>query len=363
MDSDPTAGGVGRMRVLLTGHEGYIGSELSRALQEAGHTVRGLDAGYYRGCTLDSHPYARGIPGVSKDVRDVTEDDLQGVDAVVHLAALCNDPLGDLNAEWTHDINHRATVRLATLAKEAGVSRFLFASSCSVYGDVGVDDELTENSRIRPLTAYAASKARSEEGIAKLAAPGFSPVSLRNGSVYGLSRRFRADIVLNNLVCWAVTTGRVTMLTDGSPWRPMVHVEDVAAAFAHVLTAPRDVIHNQVFNVGARGENYQVRQLAEIVRDAVRPSVLAWVPHASGDSRDYRVSFEKLLSDVPAYTPRWTVAAGARQVRDGLIRAGVTLEEFQGPRFTRLARLRQLLETGGADRTLRMLQPVDAVPA
>jgi nucleoside-diphosphate-sugar epimerase len=343
------------MRVLVTGHSGYIGSALTRALRAAGHSVSGLDAGYFEDCTL-GQPYGsvNGTKGLRKDVRDATRADLAGLDAVIHLAALCNDPIGDLNPGWTHEINHRATVRLALLAKEAGVSRFIFSSSCSVYGDAGVEDELTETAAPRPLTPYAVSKARSERDIAKIADGSFSPVFLRNGSVYGLSPRLRADIVLNNLVCWAVTTGRVTMLSDGSPWRPLVHVEDVAAVFSLMLTAPRETIHNQVFNVGVPGENYQVRSLADIVCDAVPGSEVVVVPHAGGDTRDYRVSFDKLTAAFPNFTPRWTVPAGARQVRDGVVQAGMTLDEFQGPRFTRLARLKQLIDTGGVDATLRM---------
>jgi nucleoside-diphosphate-sugar epimerase len=343
------------MRVLVTGHSGYIGSALTHALVAAGHRVSGFDAGYFESCTLDQpHDVVDGIDSYRKDVRDVTRADLVGFDAVIHLAALCNDPIGDLNPEWTHEINHRATVRIAQLAKEAGVARFIFSSSCSVYGGAGVEDELTEMTTPRPLTPYALSKARSEHDIAELADASFSPVFLRNGSVYGLAPRLRADIVLNNLVCWAVTTGRVTMLTDGSPWRPLVHVDDVVAVASLMLTAPRATIHNQVFNVGVPGENYQVRRLAEIVCQAVPGSEVVIVPHAGGDTRDYRVSFKKLTEALPEFTPRWTVPEGAIQVRDGIVHAGVTLEEFQGPRFTRLARLKELIDTGGVDATLRM---------
>jgi len=351
------------MRVLVTGHRGYIGSVLTSTLITMGHDVSGLDAGYYEDCTLGQpHESDTVTGGWRKDIRDVTRADLAGFDAVMHLAALCNDPIGDLNAEWTHEINHRATVRLAHLAKEAGVSRFIFSSSCSVYGDAGVDDELTETTTPRPLTPYALSKSRSEEDIAAMADGSFSPVFLRNGSVYGLSPRLRADIVLNNLVCWAVTTGRVTMLTNGSPWRPLVHVDDVVAVFALMLAAPTETIHNQVFNVGIPGENYQVSRLAEIVRDAVPGSEIVAVPHAGGDTRDYRVSFDKLCKAFPSFMPRWNVPAGAVQVRDGVISAGMTLEQFQGPRFTRLARLSQLIETGGVDATLRMREVALPVP-
>ncbi len=309
------------MRVLVTGHRGYIGSVLTRELVAAGHSLSGLDAGYFDDCTLGP-PDGLMAGGMSsrKDIRDVTRFELTGLDAVIHLAALCNDPIGDLNPELTYDINHRATVRLARLAKEAGVPRFIFSSSCSVYGDAGVDDELRETAATRPLTPYAVSKARAEEDIAAIADDSFSPVFLRNGSVYGLSPRLRADIVLNNLVCWAVTTGRVTMLTDGSPWRPLVHVEDVAAVISLVLTAPREIIHNQVFNVGVPGENYRVRDLAEIVCDAVPGSEIVLVPHAGGDTRDYRVSFDEAhdhISHVHAALDRagWCTAGARRRRR------------------------------------------------
>ncbi|MBV9100436.1 MAG: SDR family oxidoreductase [Candidatus Dormibacteraeota bacterium] len=345
------------MRVLVTGHDGYIGRVLTRVLEEAGHVIGGVDSGYYADCGFDAP--ARADPAASaprSDVRDLTVDDLAGWDAVVHLAALCNDPVGDLSNEWTHDINHAGAVHVARLARDAGVKRFLFASSCSVYGDAGTDTELSETSAVRPLTAYAVSKARAEEDLAALAGPGFSPVFLRNGSVYGLSPRFRADIVLNNLVCWAVTTGQVTMFTDGTPWRPLVHVEDVSRAFLTVLTAPRDAVHNEVFNVGVPGENYQVADLAAIVCSAVPGSRIGLVPHAGGDMRDYRVSFAKLASRLPEFTPRWCAADGACEVRDGLRAAGVSQDDFQGPRFTRLARLRQLIDAGAVDSSLRMRQ-------
>ena len=344
------------MRVCVTGHEGYIGSVLTRMLLGAGHDVTGIDAGYY------SQTYLRGyeppaLPAERTrrvDIRDIEASDLEGIDAVIHLAALCNDPVGDLDADWTYDINHRASVRLAHLARDAGVQRFVLSSSCSLYGDAGTEEELTENTTPHPLTPYAASKAQSEEDISALAGDGFTPVYLRNGSVYGLSPRLRADIVLNNLVCWAVTTGEVVMYTDGSPWRPLVHVEDVSRVFMAMLDAPRETVHNQVFNVGRSAENYQVRQLAAIVSETVAGSRVTLVPHAGGDTRDYRVSFAKLEAALPDLELAWTAQRGAAEVRDGLQAAAVTSDQFQGPDFTRLARLKELIDGGAVDGTLRM---------
>ena len=255
------------MRVLVTGHNGYIGSVMVPVLQEAGHDVVGLDTFYFEDCTLkaDEAP----VPALRRDIRDVQPRDLEGFEALVHLAALCNDPLGDLHPEWTRDINHLASVHLARVARDAGVRRYLYASSCSMYGASGGDASLTEEAPLRPITAYAVSKVRTEEDVSKLADATFSPVFMRNATAYGTSPRLRADVVLNNLVCWAHTTGRIRLLSDGSSWRPIVHVQDISRAFAAALTAPREVIHNQAFNVGGSAENYQVRDLAEIVRTVV----------------------------------------------------------------------------------------------
>src|SRR5690242_20262473 len=249
------------MRVLVTGHNGYIGSVMVPELLAAGHEVIGLDTFFFEDCSLGHD--GESVPAIRKDIRDLEIGSLRGLDAVIHLAALCNDPLGDLHAEWTYEINHRASIQLALLAREAGVSRFLYASSCSMYGAAASDDMLTEEAPLRPLTAYATSKARTEEDLSALANTSFSPVYMRNATAYGLSPRLRADVVLNNLVCWAHTTGRVRIMSDGTPWRPVVHVQDIARAFATALVAPRGAIHDQAFNVGATAENYQVRELAE----------------------------------------------------------------------------------------------------
>jgi nucleoside-diphosphate-sugar epimerase len=338
------------MRVLITGHKGYIGSVMTPYLQAEGHEVVGLDTEFFGDCLFGQ----AGPTGTSirKDVRDVSVSDLEGFDAVVHLAALANDPLGDLNPDWTYDINHRASVHLARMAQEAGVARFVFSSSCSMYGDGWKDALLSEDAPMRPLTPYAVSKARSEEDIAKLADRDFTPVYMRNGSAYGVSSHLRADLVLNNLMGWAFTTGKIRILSDGSPWRPIVHVEDIAMAFAQALVAPRDAVHNQAFNVGRGGENYQVRQLATIVNELLPEATVEYVGK-NPDPRNYRVSFEKILAALPGFQPKWDARLGARQLLDGYRAEGLTAERFQGPAYTRLLQLNALLDTGRLDDSLR----------
>jgi nucleoside-diphosphate-sugar epimerase len=342
------------MRVLLTGHNGYIGSVMLPVLQAAGHDVVGLDTFYFQDCTLRDGDERTAV--LHKDIRDLGPSDLEGFDAVVHLAALCNDPLGDLHAEWTYDINHRASVNLARLAREAGVKRYLYASSCSMYGAAGDDDLLSEDAPLRPLTAYAVSKVRTEEDVAKLADGSFSPVFMRNATAYGVSPRLRADVVLNNLVCWAHTTGRIRILSDGTPWRPIVHVQDISRAFVAALAAPREAIHNQAFNVGANGENYQVREIAEIVRATVAGCTVEYAEGAGPDPRSYRVDFSKLMRTFPDFRPQWNASFGAKDLYDALQDAEVTLADFQGRRFIRLAQIRHLLDQGRLDRDLRWVR-------
>jgi nucleoside-diphosphate-sugar epimerase len=342
------------MRVLLTGHNGYIGSVMLPVLQAAGHDVVGLDTFFFEDCTLRDG--SERIAVLRKDIRDIRSSDLEGFDAVAHLAALCNDPLGDLHPEWTHDINHRASVDLARLAREAGVKRYLYASSCSMYGAAGADDLLTEDAPLRPLTAYAVSKVRTEEDVAKLADSSFSPVFMRNATAYGVSPRLRADVVLNNLVCWAHTTGRIRIMSDGTPWRPIVHVQDISRAFAAALAAPREAIHNQAFNVGANGENYQVRELAEIVRATVAGCTVEYAEGAGPDPRSYRVDFSKLTRTLPDFRPQWNASFGAKDLYDALQDADVTLAEFQGRRFIRLTQIKHLLDQGRLDRDLRWVR-------
>jgi nucleoside-diphosphate-sugar epimerase len=340
------------MRVLVTGHNGYIGSAMVPVLQAAGHAVVGLDTFFFEDCSLGAEESER-LPVLRKDIRDVKVSDLEGFDAIAHLAALCNDPLGDLHPEWTHEINHQASVRLAGMARDAGVKRFLYASSCSMYGAAGGDDVLSEEAPLRPLTAYAISKVRTEADVSKIATESFSPVFMRNATAYGLSPRLRADVVLNNLVCWAHTTGRIRIMSDGTPWRPIVHVQDISRAFAAVLAAPRASIHNQAFNVGANGENYQVRELAEIVRDTVPGCTIEYAAGAGPDPRSYRVDFGKLSRTFPDFKPQWNASFGAKDLYAALQEAHVTLEDFQGRKYIRLAQIKHLLGLGRLDDALR----------
>src|SRR4051794_40946283 len=299
------------MRVLVTGHRGYIGAEMAPALAAAGHHVVGLDIGLYDDCDFVRPPDP--FDTVDVDLRDVTADHLDGFDAVVHLAALSNDPLGDLNAQLTYDINLDASVRLAAAAKEAGVGRFLFASSCSLYG-AGGDDLLDETADFFPQTAYGESKVRVEQAVSGLADESFSPVYLRNATAYGASRRLRADIVVNNLVGHAVTTGKVLLQSDGTPWRPLVHIGDINAAFLACLTAPVDAIHNQAFNVGRTSENFRIREVAELVAAVVPGSKVSFAAGASADARNYRVDFSKAETKLPGYAPKWTLRKGIEEL-------------------------------------------------
>jgi nucleoside-diphosphate-sugar epimerase len=347
------------MRVLVTGHLGYLGSVLAPMFQAEGHDVTGLDSGLFGDCTFGPPPAS--IPSLDVDVRDVGAEAFRGFDAVVHLAALSNDPLSNLNPECTYDINHRATVRLARLAKEAGVRRFLFSSSCSLYGTAG-DDMLNETASFQPITPYGESKVFAERDVAALADDRFTPTFLRNATAYGVSPRLRADLVVNNLVGYAITTGEVLIMSDGSPWRPLVHIEDIARAFLAIARAPRERVHNQAFNVGRNEENYRVRELADMVREAVPGSVVRYAEGGGPDKRCYRVDCSKIRREVPEFQPSGSVRQGIAELVDAYRRTGLTAEEFLSSRYLRIKRVMELKESGALDSMLRRARPRDAAP-
>ncbi|GHI93047.1 NAD-dependent epimerase/dehydratase family protein [Streptomyces olivaceus] len=338
------------MRVLLTGHQGYLGTVMAPVLTAAGHEVVGLDAGLFADCVLGPAP--ADPPGRRVDLRDVTAEHVAGVDAVIHLAALSNDPLGSLAPELTYDINHHASVRLARLARDAGVQRFLYASTCSVYGAAGGDGLVAENAPLRPVTPYAESKVRVEDDLHALCDGDFSPVYMRNATAFGYSPRLRADIVLNNLVGHALLSGEVLVLSDGTPWRPLVHAADIARAFTAALDAPREAVHDRAFNIGSEANNVTVAEIAEQVAAAVAGSKVVITGETGADPRSYRVDFSRFRAAVPGFDCAWTVKQGAVELADAYRDFGLTREDFEG-RFTRLAVLRAASETGAVDDTLR----------
>ena len=316
------------MRVLLTGNEGYIGTVLVPLLRSVDAEVVGLDSGLFDECSIT--PVNR-VRTIRKDIRDVEAADLDGIDAVLHLAGLSNDPLGDLNPILTYEINHEATVRLAELAKGRGIRRFVYASTCSVYGDGG-DSVLDEESALNPLTPYAESKARSEADLRRLADGSFCPVYLRAATAYGVSPLLRFDLAVNNLVAWAATTSRVLLKSSGTSWRPLVHIEDIAQAYLVALRAPDELVHNRAFNVGRTEENYRIRDVAELVRQRVPDTRVEFAADASPDHRNYRVSCDRIHRELPEFQPRWTVAEGIDEIYQAIRETALSSDDFEGPR-------------------------------
>ena len=347
-DSNPMS-----QRVLLTGNAGYLGTSLVTLLRERGHVVQGIDAYLFRDCAL--RPFMT-VPTLDKDIREIEREDVEGFDAVIHLAGLSNDPMGSLNPEVTYEINYEATVRLAELAKAAGVRRFLYASSCSVYGSAG-EGILTEDSPQNPVTPYAKSKVLSEEALTQLADETFAPTFLRPATAYGVSPMIRFDLVLNNLVAWACATGKVLLKSDGGSWRPVVHAEDIGRAYVAVLEAPVETVWCRAYNVGRDDDNFRIRDLARVIVDGIPGSKLEFAEGAGPDKRSYRVSFERIHNELPSFQPQFTAARGTQEVLEAISSLGLSTDDFEGARYNRLDHLKHLMNRGLLDERLRRTWP------
>lgn len=348
------------MRVLVTGHKGYIGSTLVPMLLNRGHEVFGIDSDLYRSCNFGAAPAE--VPDLKLDVRDVSPEQLEGFDAVIHLAGLSNDPLGDYDPSLTREINEIASIRLAKLAKDVGVGRFIFASSCSNYGASG-NSFLTENAEFNPVTPYGESKVNVERALNPMADESFSPVYLRASTAYGLSPRIRFDLVLNNLTAWAFTTGEVYLKSDGMPWRPIVHVEDISLAYIAALQAPREAVHNKAFNVGQTSENYQIHEIATLVKETVPGSKIVFANDAGPDARNYRVDCNHISRSLHNFKPQWTARRGIVELYEAFKSNDLKLEDFEGIRYKRISHIKELIDTNQLGPDLRWLHsdPISAV--
>lgn len=338
------------MKVLVTGHRGYIGTVMVPILQAEGFDVVGMDTDLYRYCTYGDQPVE--IPTIEKDVRDVTASDVKGFDAIVHLAALSNDPLGNINPDITYDINHHASVQMAEAGRSAGVRRFIFASSCSMYGKAG-DDILDETAEFNPVTPYAKSKVYVERDVSQMADDNFSPVFMRNATAYGVSPRIRFDLVINNLVAWAMTTGRILMKSDGSPWRPLVHIEDITQAVICALKAPQETVHNLAVNVGSNDENYQMRDLAQMVKETVPNCEIDYADGAGPDTRCYRANFDKIRRVFPDFETKWSAKKGVEQCYASYVKHGLNKDDYEGIKYKRIAHIKNLIADGKLNADLR----------